>query len=352
MAALIDEVVNITITRDTLGITRADFGTILIIGDTFNNVAEVKTYTSLAEVGADYIIIDQENQLQVQTPEYIIASKIFAQVIKPTKILIAQQTTGDGSIITTYQRVSLMYGNQFYAVLSTADASENTVLELAAVVETQTKIYGVSCNNSAVLTDSESILSKLHALNYNRTFLIYGGYFNPLEYPAAAWMGRMLPVTPGSATWAYKNLVGVKPDSLNSVQRTNIKANKGNFYSSLAGVPVTFEGTMVSGEYIDVIHGLDWLESYIQENIAALLIAAPKIPYDNNGIGLVENSLRASLKEAALRGIINEDFIITTPDILDVSRADKASRTLTNVKFTAVLTGAIQNIIINGVVTV
>lgn len=343
MATLIDEVVNITITRDSVGITRADFGTILILGESVPGIVpNLKTYTSLVEVTVDYANGTPENQ---------IAFHIFAQPIKPDKILIGQKQATDANFIDAYNRLSLSNGEEFYAVVMTS-LIDADVLAVAAVVETQSKIFATISADVDIKADANNnILKQLNALNYNRTFLMYTE--TPTDWANAAWLGRMLPLQPGSATWAYKELIGVNDNSnLNATQRANIKLRKGNYFTELAGIEVTFLGTMVNGEYIDVIHGLDWLESFIQENIAELLIAAPKIPYNNNGIGLIENSLRASLQEAVLRGIINQDFVITVPDILNVSSANKAARLLTNVNFTATLTGAIQNVVINGSVTV
>ncbi len=344
MATLIDEVVNINITRDSVGISRADFGTILILGNSVPTInPNLKTYTSLSEVLIDYA---------TDKPEYIIASRIFAQTIKPDKILIGQVIDDpEETFVQAYNRISLSNGEDFYAVVITSTTTEN-ILAIAAVVETQSKIFAVISDDANIKTDSgDNILKQLNALNYNRTYLVYTNTIS--NWVNAAWLGKMLPLQPGSGTWAYKELVGVSDTSnLNATERANIKLRKGNYYTQLAGIDVTFLGTMVSGEYIDVIHGLDWLESFIQENIAQLLIAAPKIPYNNNGIGLIENSLRASLQEAVIRGIINQDFIITVPDMLNISLVDKAARVLRDVKFTATLTGAIQNIIINGSVTV
>ncbi len=342
MATLIDEVVNITITRDSVGITRADFGTILILGNSHPDIdPNLKTYTSLAEVTVDYAN---------NSPEYFIAFHIFAQPIKPDKILIGQVKDGE-TFIEAYNRLSLSHGEEFYAVVSTS-LNDDDVLGIAEVVETQSKIFATISADTDIKGDANNnILKQLNALKYNRTYLMYTE--TPTDWANAAWLGRMLPLQPGSATWAYKELIGINDNSnLNATERANIKLRKGNYFTELAGIEVTFLGTMVSGEYIDVIHGLDWLEAFIQENIAQLLIAAPKIPYNNNGIGLIENSLRASLQEAVLRGIINQDFVITVPDILNVSHVDKVARRLTNVKFTATLTGAIQNIVINGSVTV
>jgi hypothetical protein len=111
-------------------------------------------------------------------------------------------------------------------------------------------------------------------------------------------------------------------------------------------------GIMVNGEYIDIIRGLDWLDNFMKTSLLTLFQTNPKIPYTNNGIGLIENIVRASLDEAVSNNVINDDYIVTTPDSASVSLSDKATRTLRNVKFTATLTGAIQRVVINGNISV
>jgi Protein of unknown function (DUF3383) len=346
MATIIDEVVDITITRDSVGVTRADFGTILILGDSEpDRSPNVRTYASLAEVLLDF---------DADSTEVDIATGIFAQAIKVDKILIGQVNTEADpaeTFFSAYARISAEYSDKYYGVIITS-LDSGDILTVAAAVEAESKIFGVISNDEDIKNNvGNNLLKTLKELGYNRTYLMYTeGIFN---WANAAWMGRMFPLDAGSATWAYKDLVGVGDRSeLTAAQRANLKEFNGNYFTELAGGKVTFLGVMVSGEYIDVIHGLDWLEAFIQENIVELLKSVPKIPYNNNGIGLVENSLRASLQEGVLRGIINEGFVITTPDVLNISSADKTARLLKDIKFTATLTGAIQNIVINGSVTV
>jgi hypothetical protein len=331
--ALIDEIIKIQITRDNVGITRVGFGTALILGETketFPNI--VVSYTNLAEVLVDFA---------ANTPEYIMASKLFGQTFKPEKILIAQKADSD-TLLDAYI-LAQTYNDDFYATVISSNETED-ILAMAAQVETESRILALSSQQVDIITDEDdNILQQLHNLNYVRTFLFYHQNANTLR-PESALLGKMLPTTPGSETWAYKTLNGVTASDLNALYRSMLRLNKGVFYSTLAGVDVTFDGYMVGGEYIDVIHGLDWMEQFIKENIASLFINSGKIPYNNNGIGLIENSLRASLQEAVNRGIINEGFTITTPDVLTISNTNKSNRILPDVFFDATLTGAIQGI--------
>jgi Protein of unknown function (DUF3383) len=343
MSTLIDEVVTMTISRDSVGVTRADFGTILILGNSKPDLdPNLKSYFSLSEVVEDF---------ETDKLEYIIASKIFAQNIKPDKIVIAQVHSDDSeTFVQAYNRISLNYGNSFYGVVLTSQV-ETDILAITAVVQTQKKLLALVSNDPGVKINADgNILKQLKTFNYSKSFLVYTDI---LDYVNAAWLGRMLPIEPGSATWAFKSLVGIAGTSLlNASNRAAIKENSGNYYMTLAGSDVTFQGTVISGEYIDVIHGIDWMESFIQENIIQLLKSVPKIPMNNAGIGLVENSLNASLEECVARGIINPNYTITVPKSIDISVNDKLNRSLVGVNFNATVTGAIHNIAINGHITV
>ncbi len=340
---LLDEIIKIQIVRNDVSITRVGFGTALIVGNTNSNFPGIiKDYVNLAEVGLDFA---------ANSTEYLMATKLFGQQFKPDRILITQQLA-QTSLLNAYL-VAQNIDPDFYAVLLTSTI-ESDVLAFAAQIETENRIFATSTQDPNVLNnDPDNILEKLKELNYDHTFMFVHSAANTVR-PEAALLGRMLPTVAGSETWAYKTLTGVPSDNLlYADERANIRENFGIFYANLAGVNVTQEGSMVNGEFIDTIHGLHWLEQYIKENIAALLIASGKIPYNNQGIGLVENALRASLQEAVNRGIINEDYVVTTPDVTTISLINKADRVLPDVTFDATLTGAIHKINqITGTVTV
>ncbi len=352
--ALIDQVVNISITRSTIGLTRDEFGTIMIMGnsdvkttmdnegnDTTFAEGEIREYSSLSEVVVDF---------DFDTGEYERARLIFSQDIKVDKILISRYLNGtDTDYTSMYNRIKNI-NNDFYAVL-VIDIESADLLTLAQAIEADSKILAVGGNYIAFPDD----LKDLKALKLFRTFFINtdvddeDGDLQALE---AAWLGRMLPTQPGSSTWAYKELKSVIASDYSSSEISSLESDNANYYTTLGGLGTTLNGVMVNGEYIDIIRGLDWLDNLMKTNILTLFQTNPKIPYTNNGIGLIENSVRASLDEAVSNNVINDDYIVTTPDSADVSLTDKAARTLRNVNFTATLTGAIQRTVINGNISV
>lgn len=339
--ALIDQIIDITITRETVGLTRSVFGTILIMGESDVLAAstfaegEVKEYNSLSEVAEDFA---------TDTAEYEKSAKIFAQEIKVDKLLIARQGIDDADYTSMFNRL-VNENDNFYAVIATG-ATGADLVALAQAVETSKKILAIG---ELSLAEPANI-NALSPLNLSRSV------FMDTRVPAtvvneqskeASWFGRMIPTTPGSNTWANKNLNATSTAEYTTSEITTLQANNVNYYVSLGGRGNTLNGVTLSGEYIDVIVGLDWLEFFMQSNVLAVFQTNPKVPYTNQGINLIENAIRASMDQAVENGIVNAGYTVTTPDSADVSASDKATRILRNVTVTAVLTGAIHRTEIN-----
>jgi hypothetical protein len=135
-----------------------------------------------------------------------------------------------------------------------------------------------------------------------------------------------------------------------------------NFFSQYAGRNVSMNGQVRAGEWIDIIRGRDWLQNDMQLRIYTLLLTNPKIPYTNSGIALVEAQMIASLKAAQQRGIVAETeydadgnqipgYTVSTPNSASITADQKASRILTDCKFSARLAGAIHVVRVNGTLT-
>lgn len=259
----------------------------------------------------------------------------------------------------------------FMLVERPADSTENSLITGAAAwTEAQTKLYFASTNDADILTSvTTDLLSTLQSRQYLRTAFVWHAI--KTEYPEAAWMGRCFTIDPGGETWALKTLPGITPSKLNATQRQNVYKKNGNTYDQIAlntyliGAAsdgnAALGGKVVSGEWIDVVRFKDWQTDYIQKEMASLMIRQKKVPYTNAGIALLVNSLRASLRQGQAVGGIAPDevnsegitvpgFIIEYPNAADVPFSDKANRVL-NIKFVALLAGAIQLVKITGTLT-
>lgn len=241
------------------------------------------------------------------------------------------------------------YDDDWYMVLLDVN-SEANIKDVAAWVESRTKMFLGSSANSAEAAGTGALGSDLVALNYQRS----GGIFSrrPDQYAACAWAGRVLPQDPGSITWAFKELTGTAVDVLTTSQETALFADNWNAYQSIAGLPVTRYGKRWNGGYLDERHGIDWLTARIQERVFSLIANAGKLPYTDASVDIVRAEILAAMGDAVARGfLVAGSLTCTGPLVSAVSAQDKAARLLPDIKFGATLAGAIHGVRIRGVLS-
>jgi hypothetical protein len=242
-------------------------------------------------------------------------------------------------------------GKTWYALILTSRTTYE-VTEAALWIEANKRLYIAGNGDSDIITAvSTDVASVLAAKNYNRTAVLYSG--DQANFPEAAWLGVMLPKDPGSATWVFKTLAGNVADELTDTEETNAIGKNATVYIERGGVDNTQNaegGQVASGEWIDVIRGIDWLEARLEENIYTVLVTVDKVPFTDNGIDQIVNAMQEILELAVTRGVL-DTYIINRPDAADFTAAQKATRQLTGISFTGTLQGAIHKITINGTVS-
>lgn len=184
-----------------------------------------------------------------------------------------------------------------------------------------------------------------------------GGIYYPAigtNWIAAAWMGEEFPKDPGQSTWMWKTLAGITVYEITSTQRAALAGKNGNYYIEAAGVAITGPGESASGEWLDVVRDLDWLEARMRERVITVFLSNDKVPFTDKGISMLLAAVRAQLVDATTRTVLSEDtpFTLTAPRASAVSAANKALRRLPDVRWTATLAGAIHSIAITGLVSV
>ena len=264
------------------------------------------------------------------------------------RTLIIQLESGSITAVT-----AVVTGGATQPVATITYTTDDDVLEVAAWTETEKKIFFHTSDDIDIPTSSTTdIASQLAALNYDRTAVQYHPNLSNDQYFSEAWIGDCFPRDPGSQTWCYKNFAGITSYNLTSGERAFALDKSANIYTETAGVDITEVGKVASGEYIDIIRGIDWLEARLAENIFSELINVPKIPYTDEGVAIIEGLVKEVLDRAVVQGIITADYVVTVPLVADIPDADKLARNLPDVKFTATLQGAIHTVEIEGVVSV
>jgi hypothetical protein len=261
--------------------------------------------------------------------------------------------------------VNATNGNLWYGMCLASNQAYD-ILQTASFIEaTGNRIYVAATNDSNVPTSlTTDVISQLQALSYKRTAAMY----SPVSYNLgmdAGWLGGQLPQTPGSSIWAYKNIVGIAPDSFTSTQLINMTGVPGvgfgknaNVFVPIGGYPVAYPGIMVGGQFIDTTIFIDWLRVTMQTAVFAQQVALPKIPYTDKGFGVFENQVRSVLIQGSdaggSGGIDATTIVVNAVPVASIPQNDRALRYVPtgSITFGCRLTGAAQNIVISGTVTV
>lgn len=308
------------------------FGIPLIVQGMGTAVKDYKEYSSLDEVMEDGF--DQE------TPVYKQCAALFIQNSRPAKVAVC---VGTGKVTET---LNLIKEKDFRQVIPILGENDDALKELAAYIEaSEDKMLFVKVADVSSL----AVLGKM-----DRTMaIVYAGSDEGVE---GAVVGATAGLTVGSFT--YKNIIikGITPDPLTDSQIEAIHDAGGICIVKRAGDIVTSEGTVLSGEYADIIDSKDYIIKNIAYKAQKLLNSSPKLSFDNVGISQLEGVVTNVLKEASTMGMIamDEDGVpIYSTDFATragTSQADRAARTYNGGKFSFDLAGAIHYATINGTI--
>lgn len=172
----------------------------------------------------------------------------------------------------------------------------------------------------------------------------------------AALVGACASLTVGSITWKFKELHDVTPEDLTAGQVTAITAAHCIAYANVHGRAQTTEGTVLSGEYIDEIHGEMWVKVNLEANLESLLQSNPKVPYDTTGIAMIQGVVTSTLQTATDQGIVllndngKGDFTVSATPRSAQSATDLSSRHYAGCTFRYTPSGAVHTVEVNGVV--
>ena len=244
--------------------------------------------------------------------------------------------------------------DQWY-MLSIDSHVDADVLAVAAYIEgikaTSPKFYVFSSAASDIKTSATTdIFSLVKALSYTHTAYIYSGMAT--SFAECGLVGRFAPEQAGSNIWEQKTIIGLTVDTLTPDEISYIHDKNGATYENVGSVDVVIGGKCADGGWIDESIFVDWLKSRIQESIWTLLVNTRKVGYTSAGAAAIEGAMRSVMAEGIQVGGLADDPapVVTVPNVLNLSSAQRATRTLPDVTFTARLAGAIRATTINGTV--
>lgn len=313
------------------------FGTPLILLENADKEVPYTVVHGIVELAAAGI--DKESVA------YKAATLLFAQNHAPDSIAVCAVTTpatdalADGALVNKGWR---------QLIVVTDGETASTVQAISALVETmEHKMYYATMDDSNITTSG-----------LRRTVLFAYDASDDVPCPVAALVGATAGHEAGSIT--YKNIIlkGITPMAIDDVTLEGLHDNGCLTVVSKAGDIVTSEGKAAGGEYIDVVDSEDYIIQQLAYETQRVLNHAGKVPYDNNGIGLLESVAKNVLHRAYTKGMIatNDDgtpaYWVDYALRENTSEADRATRKYLGGKFGFSLAGAIHEVEVTGTISV
>ena len=282
------------------------------------------------------------------TDVYKAALLIFSQAHAPRKIAVCAVT--DAATAALADKTITGQGWRQLIVVNAGDAEGTAVSAIATAVEAlDDKVYFANLD-----TDDTTAIT---VTGMRRTVLFYCDATEEVPVPVAALVGETSGRSAGSFT--YKNLIlsGIAAQELTEVEINAIHDKGGMTFVTKAGDNVTSEGKLAGGEYIDVIDVEDYIIQQLAYRTQKVLNNVDKVPYDNNGIAMLESVAMDVLHDAYNNGMIataadgTPDYSVSYTLREDVGEEDRANRRYLGGQFSFALAGAIHHVEISGTIT-
>jgi hypothetical protein len=358
MADFLDKIVQVDITRETTVPSMASFNGHLIV-DAFDPAGITPVFDADHRV-RKFGSLDEIVAAGFPSTGFVYksASKQYAQSNHIGDIYVGLKAAGDTDWTAALNAIK-QQSNAWYAIDTSARGMADQQL-IAQWIQANNKLGCLDTGDTTLVNEeSGDIASYCKTNSLDRVIVFYhpdcgvnesGVLLDNDPTPAAALFGLMLSKQPGSPNWKFKKLASVPTYDLTDAQYTNAMAKNAMIFPSVADVPCTMEGKTAGGEYIDVIHGCDWLKARIQNLVFTALVQTDKVPFTDAGIQQIVAPLQNALDEGVRYGIL-ASYTVSYPKAADVSITDKGVRNLPDVTFNAPLAGAINSTVIKGTVT-
>lgn len=323
----------------TKPVGKLGFGTPLILEENAAKEIAYKVVTNVEEV----VTAGYEEGTKV----YKAAALIFEQTNAPDKIALYATTGTAATALADTQLVSKDWRQLIVVSTGEAATEVGTIIEKVEALDGKMYFAGLDADDSTEIT----------VTGIRRSVLFYCTATEAAPVPVAALVGETAGRDAGSFT--YKNMIlkGIEPQELSDAQVTAIHEKGGITFLTKAGDNVTSEGKVAGGEYIDIIDSEDYIIQQLAFKSQQVLNAADKIPFDNNGIALLE-SVAVDVLQTAYNGGMIATATDGTPEY-SVSYAlrsatteeDRAKRRYMGGKFSFAMAGAIHESTVTGTIT-
>jgi hypothetical protein len=294
-----------------------------------------------------------------------VAGTVASYADVATALQSAITAAGVTGVTVTYNATDLRFiftsgttGKDSSVNISAVTDQDGDDLTEADYLNSGVLVYGTDAGTTPGTDDIGTLLKG----QYDRTGWLYHSKARDADHIAVAdvnwiefaWMSLLFAgYEPAEATWAFKSLdsnTQVEVDTITNEQDEFVRGNFGNTYTLTGGSNITLNGQVCGGEYLDIMRGTDWLQSILVEKAYVPLVSNPKVALTDAGIGLEENAIRGALIGAEVNLLDAAYTVLTAPKEADITKTDKAARTVDGFLFTGRYQSAIQKVGIEGTI--
>ena len=277
----------------------------------------------------------------------------------------------DGETGTLASLINSTLGdNRYYHLILSNQWSIADILEWSSAVQASTTIsyllWAIATTSaiadSDLATDTGSIARILFDKKASKTCLIFDtsttdykqasltSYFGIVDFTQARPLGSL----------AFKQFASISATPLTSAQFDNLTSKNVNFYSTYGevGRDIAYNGRTCSGQAINDIIAVDWLDYNMTYNILDLMITLPRLGYTSEDFAKLEGAIERAFLNALSAGIIaggtdsetGEELLngysISIPLPTAVSSADKQAGIIKNITTVGLLRGSATKFVI------
>jgi hypothetical protein len=271
--------------------------------------------------------------------------------------------------LATVANLDNLYGQKFYGLFVIGASSSDSVAIAGYIEAANTKhIYFVNTQdlNTLVTGNTTNVAYLLQQLAYTRTTVQYS---SSSAYAAMSYAAKALTVdysaNKSAITMMYKQEPGITSESLSLTQLTALEGFNCNVFVAYNNNTAIIEkGTQASGDFTDIITGVDWLALNIQTEAYNLLYTArTKVPQTDAGNNLLVSAMTAVLDQAVRNGVIapgvwqqtgfgalnqndylKSGYYVYAPSVDLQSASDRAARKSVPFQIAVKLAGAIHTV--------
>lgn len=265
---------------------------------------------------------------------------------QPHPNLLVIQNHADPGLAADLDAIAAADPDWYGLLMTTSSAAEITAGATWIESNPPRMFFASTQDSDTLLTPNTDIIAQIKALNFTRTALFY--YNDNSAFLAASIAAGRLPTDPGTENWMFTPSPGTVGLNFTATQQQNLDNKNGNYLYVVGGQTFAAKGKVASGQWIDIVRFLDWLQINMALDLLQLELnmaaQGKKVPYDDDGITSVQSTLMARLKNAVSLGSL-ASFpapVVNVPKASDALSVDKQARTLKGVTFSATLTGAIN----------